>query len=795
MKLNMSRHNKNPRRPLSYAILLLAIAGCLVIGPTTATAQELTAGEVAKSIEAGVRWLKNEQKSDGRWSRIQPHTGGVEALAALSLVLSGEDKRGEDINKAIRYLNSLDPILDNLTVYTVSLMAMLYVEVDPVLYRSKIRKCVAYLIESQNKQEPYRGGWAYDIRGGNPDGSNTQFAILALSEAARVGVQVEQSVWQNSQWYWERKYKGNGRFIYRDDSHHRTVATGSMVCAAMASLIIIDENLNTQPPLKLGKVACCVPEERLEMVEAANKWMAANFTTRDNPADAYSIFRDSRLYYLYSMERAARLTGQRFFGNFDWYREGATRLVGLQRANGRWQATNGHGEDNPHVATSLALLFLSKGRRPVVIGKYQHSDDLDWDLHHKGVHYLTRALEADWDTKLSWQSIDGRVASIGDLQEVPVLFLSGRNNLRLSPRQKKALREYVDFGGFIFAEACEGDGCGDNSGFNRDFRKLMEEIFPENKLMLLDQSHPIYSAQYDLKGGNPAWPLYGIQSSCRTSVVYCQRNLSGFWRVNRPSFRDALTIMAAKQVDYATQLGVNIVTYATGRSVKDKLAQAQILDVSFEGPGERIVMIPKLAHGGNADAAPNAWQNIMRRASFDLKQRFKIERQMISPKVETLRKYPMVFMHGRSAFKWSDEDREALREYLTDYGFLFADAICSSPAFVEAFRKEMKELFPEYRLETIPATDPMWSSQSGGYDLSQVKMHQPSRDAPGGVRHLETPPLIEGIKYEGRWIVVFSPNDLSCAMENGAETQCRGYDKDDAARLGVNIILSALKPR
>ena len=155
----------------------------------------------------------------------------------------------------------------------------------------------------------------------------------------------------------------------------------------------------------------------------------------------------------------------------------------------------------------------------------------------------------------------------------------------------------------------------------------------------------------------------------------------------------------------------------------------------------------------------------------------------------------MVFMHGRSAFKWSEEDREALREYLTDYGFLFADAICSSPAFVEAFRKEMKEIFPEYRLETIPATDPMWSSQSGGYDLSQVKMHQPSRDAPGGVRHLETPPLIEGIKYEGRWIVVFSPNDLSCAMENGAETQCRGYDKDDAARLGVNIILSALKPR
>ena len=63
MKLNMSRQNKKQRRPLSYAILLLVIAGGLAMGPTTATAQELTAGEVAKSIEAGVRWLKNEQKS------------------------------------------------------------------------------------------------------------------------------------------------------------------------------------------------------------------------------------------------------------------------------------------------------------------------------------------------------------------------------------------------------------------------------------------------------------------------------------------------------------------------------------------------------------------------------------------------------------------------------------------------------------------------------------------------------------------------------------------------------------
>lgn len=785
-----NRNRMSFRFAIGMAAWVIAIAGC---PPRAVDAQELTAASVEKAIASGVNWLKDEQRDNGRWSLIPPHKGGVEGLATLSLVLSGADPDGVHIQRSLQYLNSLDPVTDNLTVYTVSLMAMVYAEVDADLYRARIRKCVEYLVDSQIQRGSGRGGWAYDLKGGNPDGSNTQFAILALSEAARIGIQVDQAVWQRAKWYWEAMYKGRGGFIYREDSHHRRVITGSMVCAAIASLIIIDENLSNQPPVNNGKIMCCVEEERLEMVDEANQWMADHFTTRNNPATGYSIFRDNRFYYLYSMERAARLTGQRFFGKFDWYREGARALQALQMGNGRWESSRGHGEkDNNHVTTALALLFLSKGRRPVVMAKYQHTDGIDWDRHYKGVHYLTRALEADWEVKLSWQAIDGRVATENDLREVDVLFFSGKDGLRLSRRQKKALKKFIEYGGFVFAEACEGDGCGRNSKFDTDFRKLMSELFPETDLQPLDQSHPVYNAQYELPI-NPDWPLYGIQTSCRTSVVYCQRNLAGFWRVNRPSFLDALPPAAKTQVDYATRLGVNVVTYATGRSVKDKLESPRMMDVGFEGPGERIVMIPKLNHGGNADAAPNAWQNIMRRASFDLKQRFKIQRQMIAPNKEALRKYPMVFMHGRAPFKWSAEEREALREYL-EFGFLFADSICSADGFTDSIRKEMKAIFPDHPLTTIPPNDPLWSDEGGGYRLDQVGMHEPARNLPGGVRRLRSAPLMEGIKIEGRWVVVFSPLDLSCAMENGAETQCKGYDKDDAARMGVNIILYALQP-
>jgi hypothetical protein len=46
---------------------------------------------------------------------------------------------------------------------------------------------------------------------------------------------------------------------------------------------------------------------------------------------------------------------------------------------------------------------------------------------------------------------------------------------------------------------------------------------------------------------------------------------------------------------------------------------------------------------------------------------------------------------------------------------------------------------------------------------------------------------------DGRLAVVFSPYDISCAMENAASLDCKGYVSTDAARLVVNIVMFALQ--
>ena len=41
--------------------------------------------------------------------------------------------------------------------------------------------------------------------------------------------------------------------------------------------------------------------------------------------------------------------------------------------------------------------------------------------------------------------------------------------------------------------------------------------------------------------------------------------------------------------------------------------------------------------------------------------------------------------------------------------------------------------------------------------------------------------------------VIFSPYDISCALEAGVSMECKGYVREDAAKLGINVLLYALQ--
>ena len=778
-----------------FSWVVVAAISFFLVPPNAGLADEVTAEEVRASVKKAVRFLKSTQdQTHGSWRSDSQHSFGVTPLCALALLNAGEPPASPQMSKAISYIRNLP--FEKMSVYSVSLRIMVLAAADPAgrKYRNDVQRDVDWLLSEQVKSGQDEGGWGYGNRGprAGANSSTCQFALLGLHEASRMGARIPQRNWQMAAEYWRKAFvKGGGGFGYNSAGQR---ATGSMTCAGISSVIIIEDNLaNEGKFVENGAVKCCGDHRESQMVEAAIDWLAKTFSVRGNPMGGRRGDVGTKFYYLYALERAGRLSGRRFIGAHDWYREGAEHLIGRQGFNGSWQGTARFGESDKDIASALGLLFLAKGKRPIVVGKYKHGLDQSWDLHPKGVHQLTRNLEIQWNAKLTWQTIDGKAASLEDLLEAPVMFISGRDDLQMNPTQKENLKKYIESGGFVFAEACQGDGCGANVEFDRKFRALMAQLFPASELTPIPADHPVWNAHYRIKEPNKDWPLYGLQACCRTSVIYCPRNLTCFWQVDRPNLMKRLGKPTQKDVVYCTEVGVNVISYATGRQLRDKLDIPKLADNNEQQIlGDRVLVLPKLQHSGGSDEAPNAWRNILSHAR-QAGLRIKMEKTMISATTKELRDHPFIFMHGRDRFEFSEDEREALRKHLLNRGFLFVDSICSSKAFADSFREEIKEILPGYSLETIKPDHPLWNDQRFGGRVQTVTLRVPDENVVGGFRDQKTPPLMEGITIGDQLAVVFSPYDLSCALENASVSQCEGYINEDAAIMGRQVVLYYLQ--
>lgn len=808
-----------------YFVRLLAgfaVVVATVLPARTAQAQvpglqlhrDVTPESVNKAIEFGVGYLRSKQKPDGSWHDFESpfaQPGAVTALITLALLNCGEKTDEPHVAAALDYLERQKPPG---STYATSLHIMAFCQADPQRYKLKITSLAKWLEAHQSTVEgPTRGGWGYTPNIGLADNSNTQFAMLALHEAERVGVKIPDRTWQFARDYWLKNPvydKGRGAFGYHNG------VSGSMTCAAIASLIIAEDRLSTAEAQVAGdEIQCCGNVPTGDEISRAIDWLGRNFSVRSNPGDDGQAHR-WQFYYLYGMERVGRMSGQRFFygkpqlnpntgvvttPRYDWYREGCGVLLELQDSFSRnWAGME--IERDALIATPLALLFLSKGRRPVVMARLQTSSaNNDWNHHRRSLQNLVGRVERQWRRDLSWQTYDLKDATVADLMEAPVLFLSGSQSLQLTDLQKKTLKEYVNQGGFLFIEACDGAGC-NGAAFDRDIRAMLAQMFPESQLRKLPPDHAVWRAQQPVDpNGLPVDPefwLWGLDSCCRTGVVYCPRSLSCYWELAHPYRELEVSQRAKDQIEQVCRIGGNVLAYATNRQLKEKLDKPQIAIGNLDGKTPRgSLTIPKLSHPGGADDAPNALLNLM--TFMDKRMQMKVDyerRPPIAANEPKLLDYPLMFAHGRNAFQFTSAERKALKTYLDRGGFLFADAICASGEFANSFRSEILTLYPNAKFVRLPPSHPIFSDEFHGFKLDSVQLRDPllrSPDDPLAAKLVKTPPVLEALEIDDRIAVILSPYDLSCALEKGASLECKGYISEDAARIGANIILYALQ--
>jgi hypothetical protein len=766
---------------IAAAALLAALCPAAAIPATPGPADIQTAVEKARD------YLITQQREDGSWEamRSADKRVGATALVMLALANAGVPAEQPAMRRALTWIRQQEPD----ETYSVALQTMILSMLAPEADRAILERNVEWLERAQVKQGPGSGSWTYGQSNGvgMGDNSNSQFAVLGLHEASRAGVPVGDDTWVRAQQYWVACHNGDGSWGY---TLGNAGGSGSMTCAGIASVWITSEHIGTPDARAVrDSVACCGGGSTPRVLEKGLNWLGRRFSVVQNPGTGGETW---LYYYLYGLERVGRFTARRYIGDHDWYLEGAKMFTATQdRLSGKFVANR---IEDSIVATSFALLFLAKGRRPVIVAKSSHAPAADVETRWK----------KDYPAGLSWHVLDTPTAGQADLQQAPVFWISGKSDFDLGHDAGRRLRTYIDNGGFVFAEAC----CPKSEGFDERLRQLVTEIFPEPeyRLHLLPPEHPAWHAE-QVVPPELHRPLMGIDYGCRTCLIYApptdladpnaaMPSLSCLWELGGRS-RSALPPGVAREVEAALAIGTNVLAYATNRELKSKDAFFGIAPQE-DRPADPFVRgqlaIGKLRHSGMCDAAPAALANVLRAAARETGIRVDDTPALIDPADDALFNYHLVFMHGRQGFAFDQPRRERIATFLNRGGTLLADSVCAADGFTKAFRDEIVATLPDQRLEEIPADDPLFTAaEYGGFDIRQVTLREPSGgDGPIGVRKRQIPPKLEGVRIGDRWAVIFSPYDLSCALEKQNSMECTGYGREDAEKIALNVLLYSL---
>jgi len=592
--------NRLRRRVYAPGILLIccvfSVANCFAQpeqNRTQNTGEQLTSQQVLQAIEQGQAYLIGCQNADGSWGagRSTPFKTGTTSLCLLALLDSGLTPQDDTVAKGLQWLRRVQEPNPFLT-YEVSLMISALAAAGEQEQDDARILALAQRLENgmiQGGKAP--GGWDYTVGGEGlgrrPDRSNTHYAILGLRDAAHAGVPVSRETWRKIRTDWETFQEQDGGWTY--NSGRAASSSGGMTVAGISSLAIAAgflQDENEVPPK--GSPTCGQPRAD-EAQERAYRWIAQNFSADSNPHSDSLLDSTSSpwlLSYLCGLESAGRLTGQRYFGTHDWFREGARVLLERQsKQDGSWTGESSL-EKEPPIATAMAMRFLARGLASVVVGKLKFGPRMPdnpeqvegnlWNKHPQEVHHLVEHISTlpNWPRLLSWQVLDFDKAlaknNLQELLQTPIVFVSTDEDINqlMSDKHVDLLRQYLDAGGFLFAARA-----GESQRFEEGLKLLVGRLYPDNEahLLPLPETHPVYRGEGQLDPANA--PLQGVEVGKRTVMIYSREDIGCLWSkrmIQNPADQPE---ELQSTIQRALNIGVSVVTSVTGGKPRNKLEQ------------------------------------------------------------------------------------------------------------------------------------------------------------------------------------------------------------------------------
>ena len=629
--------------------------------------------------------------------------------------------------------------------YATALQACALAQLPP---KPEYKRALALVTEKLVNGVGKEGGYTYKLTHDNYvqsmlkwDNSNSQYGLLGVWAAADWGLETSNGYWQKIDQFWRRVQCLDGGWDYLDGSMK---SYPSMTAAGVASLYVTTEYIDRTP--------------RREPHADGNldRGLAALIKTFDPDAN--------NLYYLYAVERVGLASGLKFFNKTNWYRAAAANVLSLQNPDGSFSST--FIGATPTVNTSYALLFLIRGRAPVVMNKLQYNGA--WNVRPRDSANLTRFFAKSFEKHINWQivGIDNPVA---EWLDAPILLITFNREPAFTNEEVSRLREFVNSGGIIFSVA-EQDRQATTDAVKRCAAKVAGDQY---EMRILPKDHPLFSIETKFKMPPTIW---GLSNGVRELWVHVPTDYAASWQ-SRSHLRTE-----------AWDIPTNLYFYATGKgSLRSKL-QSLVVPEPTEEPRRKIGMA-RLQYAGNWDPEPGAWM----RMSKLMRTRYHTALDLDYVKINRLNAESSAFtvahLTGTSKCSFTDLQVAELRKFIDNGGTLLIDSAGGSRAFTDSAKTLLSQAWPDAALVTLPPEHELYTPFVVGADTVPVEYRKFWILTHGPCSLFRVQALTVG----KRLAVFFSADDISSGLLGTSTWGIDGYAPACAEALARNLVLWSVK--
>jgi hypothetical protein len=719
------------------------------------SARAATPAEVEAAIQKGVKYLYSAQVA-GLWDPVNPakaakpiHWGGETALATYALLAAGENRQDPKLAKAIAFSTTVN--MDG--IYSLGLRAQIWHYLPQTReVKAGIKRDGDNLLASLKREGAAKGMFNYPVndKAARYDHSVSQYGVLGMWAVAQLGYEVPTSAWKTIDTAWRAHQDNSGAWEY---IYGKGGARASMTAAGVATLFITQDYLNAT------KGAECNGNIRDGAIDKAFKWMVDNLKDVEGRRTHYT---------LYGIERIGVASGYKYFGTLDWYDDGAEYLVRSQAANGSW----GAGVSD----TCFALLFLVRGRAPVVMNKLEYEIDTagdkpkpaNWNQRPRDCANLVRWMGRNAERDLNWQIVNLKVP-VDDLHDAPILYIAGNQAINFSEAEERKLRQFVVQGGMIVGNA----DCG-QAAFAQAFQKLGQKLFPAYEFRDLPENHLIMTTPYD----HSKWKSKPAIKSMTNGA------------------RELMVLIAAGEFSRLWQLGTyagheegheflwNLHFYAVDKSNMRYKGQTYIIHPSKQVTAAREVAVARLEYPGNWNPEPGGWRRLNAIMHNHHQTDLIVKPVKLGSGELGKGEYKVAHLTGTDKFRLSGEAGGEIRKFVEGGGTLIVDSCGGGTDFAAAAEEQITALFPGSKMNTIAPDHPAFSGGGNGVEVAYRAF---ARRVVGNTRT----PRIKGIEVDKRIAVFFSAEDLSEGLVGQAIDGIFGYEPASATELMRNMVTFA----